>query len=351
MLLTKKIFSEKILEWYSDHRRDLPWRKTKDPYKVWVSEIILQQTRVDQGLPYYQKFIKAFPNVKALAAANQEVVLRLWQGLGYYSRARNMHRCAMQVTSEYKGSFPQQASGLKKLTGIGDYTAAAISSICFNEPAAVVDGNVYRVLSRVFGITTPINSTEGKKEFSSFANQLIPEKNPGDYNQALMEFGALHCTPRIPDCTNCPLAKGCVARKQNLQAMLPVKIAAAPKKERYFNYLLLEKDGKIWMKKRDAGDIWHGLYDFLLIESDKRLNDKMLKLQMIRQFNLTGAPRLIQTLTHILTRQKLHTSFFYINHPFEFSENKKLSGKFFSRNEIKKLPKPVFIDKILNLLN
>jgi len=347
----KKIFSEKILEWYTAHRRDLPWRNTKDPYKVWVSEIILQQTRVDQGLPYYKKFIKAFPNVKALANAKQQEVLRLWQGLGYYSRARNMHRCAGQVAYLHQGKFPRQAEALKKLSGIGDYTAAAISSICFGEPAAVVDGNVYRVLSRIFGITAPINSVAGKKEFREIADQLIPQKFPGDYNQAVMEFGALHCTPRNPGCDHCPFSRVCIAKTQSLQDVLPVKIAAAPKRERYFHYLLLEKSGKIWMKKRDAGDIWHGLYDFLLIESDKKLSEKTLKIRMGQHFNLSGSPKLIQAFTHILTHQKLHTSFYHLIDSAEFKGTEKQTGKYFSRNEIKKLPKPVFIDKILDLLH
>jgi A/G-specific adenine glycosylase len=350
LIQAKKIFSKKILEWYSVNRRELPWRRTKDPYKIWVSEIILQQTRVDQGLPYYLKFTKAFPDVKRLAASKQEEVLRLWQGLGYYSRARNMHRCAVQVVELFGGKFPTQASDLKKLPGIGDYTAAAISSICFGEKSAVVDGNVYRVLSRVFGISTPINSNAGKIAFREIADALIPENFPGDYNQALMEFGALQCTPRNPDCISCPLARICQAKKESIQQLLPVKLTAAPKKERYFNYVLIEQKGKIWLKKRGSGDIWQGLYDFLLIESDRNLSEKKLIKSLDSNYKLSGSLRLLHRLTHLLTHQKLHTSFYHLIDAASIFKTKHHAGMFYSRNQIKKLPKPVFIEKIIDLI-
>ncbi|MFT6370771.1 MAG: A/G-specific adenine glycosylase, partial [Maribacter sp.] len=203
------VFSDKILDWYGKNKRDLPWRESTNPYRIWLSEIILQQTRVAQGTPYYLSFVKAFPKVTDLAKAKEETVLKLWQGLGYYSRARNLHTAAKMVVDDYDGEFPDTYERLMKLKGVGDYTASAISSICFNERQAVVDGNVYRVLSRYFGVATAINSTEGIKYFKKLAQKVLHESNVRDYNQGIMEFGAIQCTPKKPDCINCPLQNGC----------------------------------------------------------------------------------------------------------------------------------------------
>jgi len=208
-----KEFSNDITDWYRENRRSLPWRNTKDPYLIWLSEVILQQTRVNQGLPYYQSFVSTFPTVNDLARAREDTVLRLWQGLGYYSRARNLHRCAKEVAEKYDGVFPSSFEELIQLPGVGAYTAAAIASIAFDRKVAVVDGNVYRVLARIFGITKDISSTEGKKHFSALANQLMPATNPGDHNQAVMEFGAMHCTPQLPRCTTCPFGRKCIASR------------------------------------------------------------------------------------------------------------------------------------------
>ena len=212
-----KIFVAQLLQWYNEHKRNLPWRMSPKPYNVWLSEIILQQTRVSQGLPYYQRFVEKYPTVQELAAAPPQEVMRLWQGLGYYSRARNLHACAKKICDEHRGIFPTTFEALKKLPGIGDYTAAAIASICFKQAVAVVDGNVYRVMARVFGIDTDINSPKAKKEFFELANTLIHPEKPDDYNQAVMEFGALHCTPQNPKCTTCPVSKICVAKQKDMQ--------------------------------------------------------------------------------------------------------------------------------------
>ncbi|MEY4860751.1 MAG: hypothetical protein RL059_450 [Bacteroidota bacterium] len=225
-----------LISWYLINKRDLPWRKTKNPYKIWMSEIILQQTRVQQGLPYYQKFISTYPTIQSLALANEDEVLNLWQGLGYYSRARNMLKTANVINEEYKGSFPTSYNDLLKLKGIGEYTAAAIASFSFNEPVAVVDGNVYRVLSRLFDIETPIDSVEGKKAFRFLADEVLDKVNPATFNQAIMEFGALHCTPKKPDCNNCVLNRTCLSRENGTISQRPVKKKKTAAKERFFVY-------------------------------------------------------------------------------------------------------------------
>ncbi|HEY0769642.1 MAG TPA: A/G-specific adenine glycosylase, partial [Sphingobacteriaceae bacterium] len=232
----KRYFPDKIVKWYSENKRSLPWRETKDPYRIWLSEIILQQTRVAQGLPYYLRFVERFPTVSHLASAPQDEVLRLWQGLGYYTRARNLQKCAQTIVEKYSRKFPRTYAELISLPGIGEYTAAAIASISFNEKVAVVDGNVFRVLSRVFGIDTPINSAEGKKGFSKLANDLIHETAPADYNQGLMEFGALFCTPKNPKCEECVFRKSCHAFQNGLQQQLPVKLKSKASRKRYFYY-------------------------------------------------------------------------------------------------------------------
>lgn len=266
-------FCNLLEAWYLSVDRDLPWRKNKNPYSVWLSEIILQQTRVAQGTAYYYKFIEAFPEVSDLANASEEVVLKLWQGLGYYSRARNLHYSAKYITNELNGFFPDSYAELLKLKGVGDYTASAIASICFDEQTAVVDGNVYRVLSRYFGIDTPINSSKGIKEFKLLAQSLLETENPGQYNQAIMDFGALQCVPQNPDCSICPLAGGCEALKSGKIGILPVKEKKIKIKKRYFNFIvLITPNNSLILSKREGKGIWQNLYQFPLIESDRTID-------------------------------------------------------------------------------
>ena len=259
-----KSISAPLLAWYQKNKRDLPWRHTKDPYKIWLCEIIMQQTRVAQGLAYYNRFVETFPTPADLAAATQDQVLKLWQGLGYYSRARNLHAAAQSM----HGKFPPTYAGVRALKGVGDYTAAAICSIAYNMPYAVVDGNVYRVLARVFGIRTPIDSTDGKKQFTALAQALLDKKHPGDYNQAIMDFGAMVCTPQAPQCTVCPLANRCVARKEDLQEKLPIKAQKTKVSTRYFHYIYVEQGKFTWLHQRGPGDVWQNLYELPLVETD-----------------------------------------------------------------------------------
>src|ERR1041385_985871 len=254
-------FSQILLSWYARNRRDLPWRKTRDPYKIWLSEVILQQTRVQQGLPYYLAFVKKCPDVKKLAAAPEDEVVKLWQGLGYYSRARNLHAAAKMVVKDFAGKFPGNYEDLRKLKGIGDYTAAAIASLSFDERKAVVDGNVYRVLSRIFGIEDAIDSTVGKKIFSELANELISQKFPADHNKAIMEFGALQCVPKNPDCKNCPFVLHCYAQKKKIIHLFPLKSKKTKITDRFFYYLVIRHKGHIYIKQRTGKDIWKGLFD------------------------------------------------------------------------------------------
>ncbi len=260
-----KSFSPTLLAWYKVHKRNLPFRDTHNAYLIWLSEIIFQQTRISQGLAYYEKFAKRFPTPATLAAADEDEVLKLWQGLGYYSRARNLHAAAKSM----HGKFPTTYDGVRALKGVGDYTAAAICSMAYNMPYAVVDGNVYRVLARVFGVQTPIDSTEGKKEFTALAQKLLDKKFPGDFNQAMMDFGAMVCTPKAPQCATCPLAKICVARRKNCVEKLPVKAQKTKVSERFFHYIYVEQGGYTWLHKRGAGDIWQNLYELPLTETTR----------------------------------------------------------------------------------
>ena len=258
-------FSQAILHWYAENGRDLPWRRTRDPYAVWLSEIILQQTRIAQGTAYWERFMQRFPTVQALANATEDQVLRLWEGLGYYSRARNLHAAARQIVSA--GAFPGTLEGIRALKGVGDYTAAAIGSICFDLPAAVVDGNVYRVLARHFGIDTPVGTTQAKKEFTALAQKLLPPGEAAAFNQGMMDFGALQCTPQNPDCLTCPLQATCHAFRTGRVELLPVKKPAVAVQERHFNYIYLRWNGQTAIRKRGAGDIWQGLWEPLVIPS------------------------------------------------------------------------------------
>ena len=258
------VFAETLLRWYAENGRDLPWRRTRDPYAVWLSEIILQQTRIAQGTAYWERFMERFPTVDALATAPEDEVMRLWQGLGYYSRARNLHAAAKQIVA--LGGFPSTLEGIRSLKGVGDYTAAAIGSIAFDLPAAVVDGNVYRVLSRCFGIATPIGTTAGKHEFTALAQSLLPENQASAFNQAMMDFGAMVCTPASPSCEACPLAPRCDALRTGRVGLLPVKKAPVPVKVRYFDYVYVRCGGFTAIRRRGPGDIWQGLWEPLAFE-------------------------------------------------------------------------------------
>ena len=312
------IFSEILTRWYSIHKRYLPWRETKDTYKIWLSEIILQQTQVSQGWPYYEAFVATFPSVHDLAKADESTVLKLWQGLGYYSRARNLHTAAKYIVQELDGVFPSNYKDLLKLKGVGDYTASAIASICFNEATAVVDGNVYRVLSRYFGIDTPINSTKGIKTFKVLAQRVMDTKQPADYNQAIMEFGAIQCTPKNPDCVQCPLSESCVAFEENRIDGLPVKLKAAKPKKKYFNFLvIISEDGKTYLEKRTGKGIWQNLYQFPLIETEINLNHKAFEtlvrthpLVKTQNFDLRRYNE--DPIVHKLSHQHLYTTFYIV---------------------------------------
>ncbi len=348
-------FSSKIVEWYRDHHRQLPWRKTRDPYKIWLSEIILQQTRVLQGLPYYLKFIHRYPTVSALAAAPERDILRLWQGLGYYSRARNLRKCAKEVVDRHNAKFPVTFAQLKTLVGIGDYTAAAIASFAFGEQVAVVDGNVFRVLSRVFGIHEAISSAQGKRRFSELANRLIPAENPGTHNQAIMEFGATHCLPRNPKCEICPFRRVCFASQRNLQQFLPVKVKAKKPMPRYFYYFVARHGKKVLLKERALGDIWTGLYDFPLLETTSRVSANQIRklltedLRVHIDFNeklKISAPR-----KHVLSHQLIHARFIELSLKKESPPraSKLFAGSaFYTARQIARLPKPVLISRYLD---
>ncbi|MCB0409465.1 MAG: A/G-specific adenine glycosylase [Flavobacteriales bacterium] len=307
-------FSTQIIEWYRTNKRDLPWRKTKNPYQIWLSEIILQQTRVEQGLSYYLKFIEKYPSIKDLANAPQDEVLKLWQGLGYYSRARNLHYTSKVITDKYKGEFPATYKEILDLKGIGEYTAAAISSFSFNLPYPVIDGNVYRVLSRVFDIDTPIDSTLGKKEFKELAYELINKNNPSEYNQAIMEFGALYCKPQSPDCENCIFTSTCLAFKTKKINELPVKSKKLKQKNRYFNYLVFIDEDYTYLKKRTHKDIWHGLFDFPLIETPKKIDNILNNQQEGYSFLFKNhlSIKKSEEQIHILSHQKIHATFWTV---------------------------------------
>lgn len=311
------------MPWYRENQRPLPWRATTDPYRIWLSEVILQQTRVDQGLAYWHRFVEHYPNVKALAEATEDQILRLWQGLGYYSRARNLQKAARLVMTKHGGIFPLEYSTLLELPGVGEYTAAAIGSICHGIPEPVVDGNVYRVLSRVFGIATPIDSTAGKKEFRTLAAELISHEHPGDHNQAMMELGATVCTPRNPRCGDCPLARKCVAWKDGRIAELPVKVKRAVARERHFNYLLIEAKGGIYLRKRTGKDIWNGLWELPLIETEKPHTRRGFMVSLTKELGAGWTSSLCQgPVKHVLSHQVIRATFWRAKPPRGFKPPK-----------------------------
>lgn len=306
-----------LLEWYEMNKRDLPWRQTRDPYKIWLSEIILQQTRVGQGLNYYQEFLRQFPTIQQLAAAEEDAVLKVWQGLGYYSRARNLHHAAKTVVSEYDGEFPGTYEDIIKLKGVGSYTAAAVASIVFNEPRPVVDGNVMRVVSRWFAITEPVDSVKGRRNIEIALDRLIDKAQPGQFNQAMMEFGATFCKPKKPDCANCIFRENCQALRLGLVEELPRKKPKREVKNRYFNYfffrIIRNNQGFTILKKRSGNDIWKGLYEFPLIEATaEEMPDELAAYPLIRQIADSGKlliRKVSKPYIHQLTHQRINAKF------------------------------------------
>ena len=338
-------FSNALIQWYLQNSRDLPWRKTKNPYFIWLSEIMLQQTRVAQGLDYYLKFSESFPSIFDLANADESTVLKMWQGLGYYSRARNLHFTAKYIANDLNGEFPSTYKEILKLKGVGDYTASAIASFAFNEPTAVVDGNVYRVLSRYFGIDTAINSSAGIKEFKLLAETLIDTKQPAIYNQAIMEFGAIQCKPKKPVCMFCSLSDSCVALQKNLIDKLPVKEKKIKVRKRYFNFLVVKtNNNKTILSERKGKGIWQGLYQFPLIEKDKTIHkeDLIIANEFIELFPKETTISLFnkKEIIHKLSHQHLHTQFWIVETPNLILANK-------NWDEIEKYPVPVLIANFL----
>jgi A/G-specific adenine glycosylase len=317
-------FSAELIAWYNDNKRDLPWRNTTDAYIIWLSEIILQQTRVEQGMPYFYRFAEKYPTVTTFAAAHEDEILRLWQGLGYYSRGRNMLKTAQLVQQQYNGVFPVSYNELIKLKGVGEYTAAAISSFSSNEARAVVDGNVYRVLARYYGIDEPINSPKGKKMFQQIADELLDNASPALHNQAMMEFGAMLCKPKNPACGICPVRTGCVAFKTNATTYLPVKIKTVKIRKRYFNYMLISDGEKILMNKRNEGDIWANMYDLPLIETPELMEpNDLLQLPQMKIFGDNIALKdNSAVIKHVLTHQHLYIRFLILkDFPEKLQEN------------------------------
>lgn len=342
--------TKKLINWYLANKRDLPWRNTKNPYFIWLSEIILQQTQVAQGLPYYVAFTTKFPTVFHLAEAEESTVLKLWQGLGYYSRARNLHASAQYIVNECQGEFPNTFNDIIKLKGVGDYTASAIASICFNETTAVVDGNVYRALSRIYGINTPINTGKGFKEFKALAQTLIDKKEPATFNQAIMEFGARQCKPKNPDCNNCPFNTKCIALQKNEISILPVKLKSLKVKKKYFNFIvILSEDGKTVLEQRQGKGIWQNLYQFPLIETVKssdisiiKKELKVLKLLKNRTFELSLYNE--AEIIHKLSHQHLYTRFWIITLNANLPEG-------ISTKKIHELPVPILIGNFIESFN
>ena len=334
-------FSTTLLEWFREHGRALPWRETHDPYAVWLSEIILQQTQVKQGWAYWERFMRRWPTVEELAAASEDEVLREWQGLGYYSRARNLHTAAKQIVA--LGAFPTTIDGLRKLKGVGDYTAAAIGSIAFGLPAAVVDGNVYRVLARHFGIETPINTTEGKKEFAALAQELLlpvlnKEGQGADlFNQAMMDFGATQCTPSSPHCLKCPLQETCVAFRTDRVAALPVKLKTLKVKERHLAYIYIRCHGETAIRRRPAGDIWQGLYEPLNLD-----------LGAMPPAKFQGR-RIATRVKHVLTHRVLYADFWL----WEVDERPALPEGYFwiKEEDIDRYAVPRLVELLLEAVN
>ncbi len=346
-------FSEYIISWYLENKRDLPWRNTKNPYKIWLSEIILQQTQVKQGLPYYLKFINTYPTVFNLAEAHEDDVMKMWQGLGYYSRARNLHTTAKYIANDCAGLFPKTYKDLLKLKGVGEYTAAAIASFAYDEPVAVVDGNVNRVLSRYYGIDSPINSTEGAKIFKAKAKAVLNKANPSQHNQAIMEFGALLCKPKSPDCMFCGLNPTCVAFQQNKIKNLPVKNKTLKRKKRYFNYLVFKSQtGEMIITQRLKKDIWQKLFEFPLVNTtEKFTKNHVVNHELFNCLNIDETITLekinTKTYKHVLTHQDIFADFWLIDCPNTFEKDLPENFYVVNSKSIRKFAVPILIDKFL----
>ncbi len=340
-------FSNSLIKWYLQNKRDLPWRNTTNPYLIWLSEIMLQQTRVAQGLPYFNAFTEAFPTVFDLANAEEEQVLKLWQGLGYYSRARNLHATAKFIATELNGVFPENYENLLKLKGVGEYTAAAIASFSYNEPVAVLDGNVFRVLSRYFNIDSDISEGKTKKEFQNIAQEVMPIDNPAIFNQAIMEFGALQCVPKNPNCNSCVLNSSCAALQYKKVLELPVKTKKTKVTNRYLNYLILKDiDSNYIVQKREGKGIWKNLYEFPMIETEELVSehDFMSQLNSMDFFNQKPNEIFIlnqKIILHKLSHQNLHIRFFQLNFNAKLPDSKTFA-------EIEKLPFPIVIHNFMN---
>ncbi|MGQ8337695.1 A/G-specific adenine glycosylase [Sunxiuqinia sp. A32] len=341
-------FARKMIQWYTINKRELPWRQTSDPYYIWLSEIILQQTRIEQGLSYYLRFTERYPDVFKFANAPEDDILKLWQGLGYYSRARNMHTAAKRICKEFSGNFPKSYKELLSLKGVGEYTAAAIASIAFNLPHAVVDGNVYRVLSRIFGIYDPINTSLGKKTFQELATTLLDERQAGNYNQAIMEFGALHCKPQNPKCEECPFIETCHAYNNKSIKNLPVKKGKTKVVDRYFNYIIIKYDDFTFLNKRSEDGIWKNLFEFPLIETDEQVDLDILipDLEKLLGNNSVLIEHISNWNKHILSHQRIHYRFLTLR----INEEKKFTVDLIKVNkkDIFKFAVPKLIERELN---
>ncbi|RYC67309.1 A/G-specific adenine glycosylase [Spirosoma sordidisoli] len=349
--VTETILAPVLEGWYDHHKRDLPWRHTRDPYRIWLSEVILQQTRVAQGKPYYERFVAAYPTVADMARADEQSLLRLWQGLGYYSRARNLHQTARYVTEHCAGKFPDTYQELLKMKGIGAYTAAAVASFAFGERVAVVDGNVYRVLARIFGIDQDITTTTAKKTFAALAARLIERANdPATYNQAVMEFGAIQCTPVSPDCLLCPLQQYCVAYQTGRQSRLPVKAKKSPVRDRYYSYLVFRNNGRLALRERTARDIWQNLFDFYLQETDEpvtTLRDLALPDPVSGLVQQGVSTAYVVELSQLLSHQRIRAFFHLIDLPDRLLEQLPTGLNWYTMDQVNELPKPVLISNYL----
>jgi A/G-specific adenine glycosylase len=346
--------SQSLIKWYNSKKRDLPWRKTNDPYRIWLSEIILQQTRVVQGLKYYNRFIESFPKIENLASASEEEVLKLWQGLGYYSRARNLHFTANEIVQKYEGKFPDNFKDLKKLKGIGEYTASAIASFCFNLPYPVIDGNVIRVITRLFNIQNPIEEANTKSEIKEALHEIFDKNNPGTFNQAIMEFGALQCTPKSPNCLDCSLNNFCFAYSNDTVNEIPRKIKKIKTRERFFNYLVIIRNNHLFLNKRSNEDIWKNLYEFPLLETDiqQELSEILINSDILLkncEFEISKESKIIK---HVLSHQILYIRFITLKlkNTSDFLEENYIK---ISIDKLRKHPVPIVISNYIEkeLLN
>lgn len=350
MVLKKSIeilFPNKLLlEWFEEGKRELPWRETSEPYSIWLSEIMLQQTRVEQGLPYYNRFTEAFPTIHELANASEDEVLKLWEGLGYYSRARNLHATAKFISQQLDGKFPDSYQSILSLKGVGPYTAAAIGSIAFCLPVAAVDGNVFRVLSRYFAIEKSIDAADVKKAITEMAQSILDESDPGNHNQAMMELGATVCTPKYPKCDECPIQDSCIGKQKKLQASLPIRTKKTKVRNRYFYYIIEEFAETIAIQKRGNGDVWQGLHEFRLIEKAKEYHAS----KIIDELNLDSASKLVsvsEQFKHVLSHQRIYAQFIHL----KYHSKPKTKRKWVSVDELSTFAFPRLITRYLEKYN